>query len=127
MLRVTTSCLRASLKSLYTKLLRGCKVCFLCCKDTALDKYLPGKELHIADVLCQAFLKEQKEDLLENVLQMNMITPQRPISEEKLHEFRKATAEDLEMQLLKDITQRGWPNEKRAVPKELQKNQKKKI
>lgn len=84
--------------------------------------YQPGKELHIAGTLSRAFLKEQKEDLLEKELDVNMITPQLLISEEKLHKFRKAIPEDPEMQLLKDITLRGWLNESSAVPKEFQPN-----
>lgn len=82
--------------------------------------YRPGKELHIADALSRAFLKEQKEELLEKDLEVNMITLQLPISEKKLQMFRKATAEDPEMQLLRDTTLRGWPSERSAVPKEIQ-------
>lgn len=63
--------------------------------------YQPGKELHIADALTRAFLKEQ-EDLLEKDLEVNMITSQLPMSEKKLQKFRTAEAEDPEMQLLKD-------------------------
>lgn len=63
--------------------------------------YRPGKELHIADALTRAFLKEQ-EDLLEKDLEVNMITSQLPMSEKKLQKFRTGTAEDPEMQLLKD-------------------------
>lgn len=43
--------------------------------------YRPGKELHIADTLDRAFLNEQTEELLENELEVNMITSQLPISE----------------------------------------------
>ena len=68
----------------------------------------PGKELHIADALSRAFLKEQKEELLEKELEVNAITHELPMSEEKLQKFRKATAEDHEMQLLKNITLRSY-------------------
>lgn len=46
--------------------------------------YKPGKELHTADALSHAYLHEHKKDLLEEELQVNWITPQLPISEEKL-------------------------------------------
>lgn len=82
--------------------------------------YQPDKELHIADALSRVYLKEQREDLLEKDLEVNMITSQLPISEEKLQKFRLAMAKDHEMQLLKDITLRGWLNEKSAVPKVIQ-------
>ena len=37
--------------------------------------YKPGKELYIADTLSRAFLKEQKEDLLGEELEVNWVTP----------------------------------------------------
>lgn len=54
--------------------------------------YKPGKELHIANALSRAYLKEYKEDLLEKELQVNWITPWLPISEDKLKVFRDATS-----------------------------------
>lgn len=83
--------------------------------------YKPGKELYIADALSRAYLKEQQEELLEEELEVNWITPQLPISEEKLNTFRKATAEDMEMQMLRNMTMNGWPLEKKQVPKEMEK------
>ena len=59
----------------------------------------PGKERYIADTLSHAFLKEQREDLIGAELEVNWVTPQLPISEKKLM-FRKATADDPEMQML---------------------------
>ena len=79
--------------------------------------YKPGKELYIADILSRAFLKEQKEDLLGEELEVNWVTPQLPISEKKLFMFRKATTDDPEMQMLRDITMTGWPKERDDVPK----------
>lgn len=67
--------------------------------------YKPGKELHIA--LSHGYLQEQKEDLLGEELEVSWVTPQLPISEEKLNMFRKATADDPEMQMLRDITING--------------------
>lgn len=69
---------------------------------------------------CVEHSSKSKKDLLEKDLEVNMITPQLPISEEKLHTFRNSTAKDPEMQLLKHITLKGWPNETSAVPKEIQ-------
>lgn len=81
--------------------------------------YKPGKELHIADTLRRAFLKEEKEDLLGKDLDVNMITQQLPMSEEKLSRFQKATAEDTELQLLKDMTLKGWPTHRALAPKDI--------
>ena len=82
--------------------------------------YKPGKELHIADALSRAYLREQKEDLLDEELQVNWITPQLPISEEKLEVFRNATAQDSVLQELKNMTMRGWPKDRSAVPDSVQ-------
>ena len=79
--------------------------------------YKPGKELYIADTLSRAFLKEQKEDLLGEELEVNWVTPQLPISENRLIMFRKATTDDPEMQMLRDITLTRWPKERDDVPK----------
>uniref|UniRef100_A0A8C9UY15 Gypsy retrotransposon integrase-like protein 1 n=1 Tax=Scleropages formosus TaxID=113540 RepID=A0A8C9UY15_SCLFO len=82
--------------------------------------YRPGKQMHIADTLSRAYLKEHTEELLEEELEINWITPQLPISDKKLQEFRKATAEDPEMIMLRNVIMNGWPAERSAVPKELQ-------
>lgn len=44
--------------------------------------YKPVKELYIADSLSCGFLREQKENLLEEDLAVNWITSQLPISEQ---------------------------------------------
>lgn len=82
--------------------------------------YQPGKDLHKADALSRAFLNEKNEELLEKELEVNMITHHLPMSEEKLQKFMAATAEDHEMHLLKAITLTGWPDDKSAVPTEIQ-------
>ncbi len=81
--------------------------------------YRSGKELNIADALSPAFLDKQKENLLEKDVGVNMITLQLPISEEKLQKFKTATAADSKMQLLEDITLRGWLDERKSVPNEI--------
>lgn len=70
--------------------------------------------------MSHVYLKEQQEELLEEELEVNWITPQLPISEEKLDTFRKATAEDMEMQMLRNMTMNGRPLEKKQVPKEME-------
>jgi len=44
-----------------------------------------------------------------------------PSSIHQLQEFRKVTAEDPEMQKLKEYSIKGWPTEKRTVHKDVQK------
>lgn len=73
--------------------------------------YKPGKVMHIVDALSRAYLNEQNEDLLGEELEVKWITPQLPISEENLQAFKKATAEDPTMQLLRETTMSVWPSE----------------
>lgn len=82
--------------------------------------YKPGKELHIADALSRAYLREQKEDLLNEDLQVNWITPQLPLSDEKQEVFRNASAQDPVLQELKKMTMCGWPKDRSAVPDSVQ-------
>ncbi|XP_056109383.1 uncharacterized protein K02A2.6-like [Rhinichthys klamathensis goyatoka] len=84
-------------------------------------KYKPGKEMHIADALSRAYLDECDEELLEEELEVNVITTQLPVTEKKLQEFRKETAEDPEMQKLKEYSIKGWPTVKKTVHKDVQK------
>lgn len=75
----------------------------------------PGKELNrLHTFLSRPFIKEQKENLREKELELKY-----QCQRKKLHKLRRATAEDPEMQLLKDITLRGWLNERNVVPKEI--------
>lgn len=77
--------------------------------------------MHIADALSHAYLDEHTEELLEEELEVNCVTPQLPVSEKKLQVFRKSTADDPEMQMLKDYIMKGWPAEKSPVHKDIQK------
>lgn len=82
--------------------------------------YKPGKELYIADALSRAYLREQKENLLEEDLEVNWITSQLPITEQKLDAFKKATAEDAEMQMLTNAVLNGWAKERSMMPRSIQ-------
>ena len=66
-------------------------------------KYKPGKEMHIADSLSRVFLKEHHEKLLDEELEINFVTHQLPVSEEKLKEFKEATKEDAELSLVANV------------------------
>lgn len=82
--------------------------------------YKPGMELYIADALSRAYLHEQKENLLEEDLAVNWITSQLHISDQKQDAFKKATAEDAEMQMLKKAVLNGWANERPMMPRSIQ-------
>lgn len=107
-LRVIINYPRASSKIQSSRLPCGCQGCFSTLQSYTLKvTYKPGKELHIADALGRSYLQEQKEDFLGEELEVSWVTPQLPISEEKLNMFRKATADGPEMQMLRDTTING--------------------
>lgn len=76
--------------------------------------------MHIADALSRAYLNEQTEDLLGEKLEVIWITPQLPISEEKLTMFQNATVADPEMQMPRTMIMNGWPKEKNATHRDVQ-------
>lgn len=79
--------------------------------------YKPGKQLHIADALSRAYLRETEEELLEEDL---VVTRQLPMTKEKLETFKRMTADDVEMWTLRNTTTNGWPDERGVVPKIIQ-------
>lgn len=78
--------------------------------------YKPGKDLFIADTLSRAFLNEQTE-VLEEELEINVLSTNLPISEDKMAQFKRATADDNELQQVKNAVMSGWPeNIKHVIP-----------
>lgn len=72
--------------------------------------------MHIVDALSRAFLKEQKEKLLDGELEVNCVSLQLQVSEEKLQEFRKATEEDAALGLFAKAILKGWADKQRQIP-----------
>ena len=93
----------------------------------ALQKYdfqvrhKPGKEM-ISDVLSRLYLHETKEDLVPdlsvNEIQLNSHLPMTP---EKITELKESTERDMELQMLRDQVENGWPSLKSRVPAMIQK------
>ena len=71
--------------------------------------YKPGKEMYLPDTLSQAYLNEEKEDLLDEELEVNLLDLDLPVSLEKLKEFQDATEQDTALQHLKTVVLHGWP------------------
>lgn len=82
--------------------------------------YKPGKDLYIADTLSRAFLKEQNE-VLEEELEVHVVSANLPISEEKMEQFKKATANDGELQQVRNAVMSGWPENIKSVPPGIRK------
>ncbi|XP_065941318.1 retrovirus-related Pol polyprotein from transposon 297 [Magallana gigas] len=79
-------------------------------------KYVPGKEMFISDALSRAFLKECKETLVDEDIDVNFIEQELPMTEKKLQELKDATEADEQFQTLADIVRVGWPETRDQVP-----------
>ncbi|XP_061196319.1 uncharacterized protein K02A2.6-like [Saccostrea echinata] len=71
-------------------------------------KYVPGKEMFISDALSRAYLKECKETLVDENIDVNYIEQELSMTEEKLQELKDATEADEQFQTLADIVRVGW-------------------
>ena len=95
--------------------------------------YKPGKDMHLADTLSRAFLKESQHQKPEDhevmqvekrseterdVESINMLD-YLPITSTKLEEIKRATEDDPTMQVLKKTIQNGWPEDRKKIPKEI--------
>jgi hypothetical protein len=81
--------------------------------------YTPGKEMHIADTLSRAFLKDAESDkaLEEEIeLMIHEHTSKLSVSPERLQMLKTATKEDTEMQELMAVISKGWPQAKAKIP-----------
>ena len=81
--------------------------------------YKPGKSLFLADHLSRAYLNESKEDLIsDSELSVNYLT-YLPVSKDNQLKIKQATKQDNEMQILRDIVLKGWPQRRAQVPPEI--------
>ena len=76
----------------------------------------PSKALQPADALSQAFFKEQEEDQLHDYTSASHSGGGGRTAQVQESNSREGSW----MQLLKDITLRGWPNERNVVQKDIQ-------
>ena len=79
--------------------------------------YRPGKELVIADALSRAYLPEQSDMSTHTDFEVNVICTL-PISNSKLLQLQTETKTDPVLQQLKMMVEKGWPSNKREVPKQ---------
>ena len=76
-------------------------------------KYRRGKNMLLADTLSRAFLDEtQPEDLFDDEIEVNSIQ----MSDNKLSEYKEATAKDSSLIMLKDAVLNGWPHSLQLTP-----------
>lgn len=78
--------------------------------------YKPGKQMYIADTLSRNYVKEQIEPLLTEKYKIASIGEQIAISSTQLQQIKKATENDSEMKLLREIVLKVRPNSRKQVP-----------
>ena len=85
--------------------------------DYALE-YKPGKELVLPDMLSRAPVSPTVDDNMEEeiALHVHLVRCTLPVTESKLEEIRRATAEDQSMRPLSETIKYGWPETKGETP-----------
>ena len=78
-------------------------------------KYQKGTEMHIADLLSRAHLKEGEEEKLEYV---NAVKHLR-IGKEKKEMIKEAVRTERAMVMLQEMIIKGWPKDKQEMPEEI--------
>jgi hypothetical protein len=70
--------------------------------------YVPGKEMHISDMLIsRAFLSDNNDELFDDEFDVSLVETQLPISSAKLAEFKDATAADDNLCKLSEVVVSG--------------------
>lgn len=78
--------------------------------------YLPGKEMHIADLLSRSYLKTtQGSEEFEIVCHVSSL----PIREERLRKIQQASRDDHVINKLRNVISEGWPEHKSEAPVEI--------
>ena len=71
------------------------------------------------DILCDVFMTEQERSHIERELESMNMLQYLSVSQEGLVRVQKATEQDKEMPELKNLIQKGWPEDISLVPKSL--------
>ena len=82
--------------------------------------YVPGKALNLADTLSRAPVDDTSEannDLSEDIeVMIHLFVDALPVTSEKKDLMIRATGEDEELQQLRLMVEKGWPDTVSAVP-----------
>ncbi|XP_054874059.1 uncharacterized protein K02A2.6-like [Amphiprion ocellaris] len=85
----------------------------------AVAEYAPGKTLLVADTLSRSPLTSScsvSETDSEVTHYVDSVVSTIPASTSKMDEIRQATAQDTEMQSVKQLIKNGWPDHSQSVP-----------
>ena len=84
--------------------------------------YKKGKELHVADTLSRAALKESFQSQQSDVFRMELVemdlNPSN-VTADTLERIRIETSKDPVLSILNAVTMTGWPDERKSVPEEI--------
>ena len=86
--------------------------------------YKEGKELHVADTLSRAALKDSDpfESQQSDVFRMEFVEMDlKPsnVTADTLERIRTQTSKDPALSILNSVTVTGWPDERKSVPEEI--------
>ena len=86
--------------------------------------YKEGKELHVADTLSRAALKDsypfesQQSDVFRMEFVVMDLKPSN-VTADTLERIRTQTSKDPALSILNSVTVTGWPDERKSVPEEI--------
>ena len=80
-------------------------------------KFVPGKDILVADTLSRAFINDSSLEIPEDELNcfVHVINDHDTISKSKLSQFAAETSKDPVLKKLKDYVLNGWPNNRKQV------------
>ena len=82
-------------------------------------RFVPGKEMFIADTLSRAYIpakSDEQNELNEDIeISIHSFIKEIPATPERLRELKQATANDVTLQELRKQMITGWPDHKREV------------
>ncbi|MCW4264499.1 MAG: hypothetical protein N0C90_24435 [Candidatus Thiodiazotropha endolucinida] len=74
--------------------------------------YVSGKKIPVADTLSRRYVSETYPDLAEGMdLHVHTVLSSLPISDRKIKEIKTHTEQDPQMDQLKQVILKGWPDE----------------
>ena len=91
-------------------------------KYNIVVKYLPGKQMHVADCLsrnCEKHAEDNSIPLQWDVM-IHSLQEIVPMSTDKMRELREVVARDPVFQQITNYCHNGWPATKKLMPPELQ-------
>lgn len=78
--------------------------------------YTPGKDLHLADALSRAYLPTYEPGVTFDSIHSVVV---HDLTEHETAELKRSTDSDVQLRELRDVIQRGWPDEKKDCPPTL--------